>query len=274
MTQRPESVSESGSEFVSEFVSVSVTDGIAVVRMDRPKLNAVNTAIVEGLSAAAAQVDSDSQVHVVVLTGGEKAFAAGADIAEMAELSYAGMVAKGGWLSDAVSAIAAIRKPTIAAIERFALGGGCEIALGCDFRVCGSDAKLGQPEVLLGVIPGAGGTQRLARLIGPAKAKDLIFSGRFVEAQEALAIGLVDQVCEPGAALQTAIAAMKPYVGGAPLALAAAKEAIDKGLEVDLRTGLALEGHLFAGLFATEDQSTGMRSFLEHGPGKATFSGR
>src|SRR5690606_27000407 len=154
--------------------------------------------------------------------------------------------------------------------------GGCEVALACDFRVVAKKARLGQPEILLGIIPGAGGTQRLSRLVGPAKAKDLIFSGRFISADEALSIGLVDEVVdseEPDAVYQAARARLAAYVGGPAYALRAAKEAIDRGLEVDLESGLQIERMLFASLFATQDQKTGMESFIEHGPGKATFSG-
>jgi enoyl-CoA hydratase/carnithine racemase len=149
-----------------------------------------------------------------------------------------------------------------------------ELALCCDFRVCADDAKLGQPEILLGIIPGAGGTQRLPRLVGPARAKDLIFSGRFVEAAEALAIGLVDEVTPPGEVYDAARRRVERYVGGPTYALRAAKEAVDRGLEVDLETGLEIERIQFAALFATQDRSAGMTSFVEQGPGKATFSGR
>ena len=162
----------------------------------------------------------------------------------------------------------------VAAITGYALGGGLELALCADFRVAGESAKVGQPEILLGVIPGAGGTQRLPRLIGPARAKDIIFTGRFVGAEEALAIGLVDQVVPDAEVYDAALALVKRYASGPALALRAAKQAIDDGLDVDLATGLEIERLNFAGLFATEDQRTGMRSFIENGPGKATFAGR
>jgi enoyl-CoA hydratase/carnithine racemase len=169
--------------------------------------------------------------------------------------------------------VAQIRKPTVAAVTGYALGGGCELALACDFRVAGENAKLGQPEILLGIIPGAGGTQRLARLVGPARAKDIIFSGRFVAAEEALRIGLVDKVVAAEEVYATALTWMRSFVGGPAYALRAAKEAIDRGVEADLDTGLEIERMLFAGLFATKDRTTGMTSFVEHGPGKATFEG-
>ncbi|MGZ4687099.1 enoyl-CoA hydratase/isomerase family protein, partial [Oryzihumus sp.] len=177
-------------------------------------------------------------------------------------------------LQSAFTAIARIPKPTVAAITGYALGGGCELALACDFRIAGENAKLGQPEVLLGVIPGAGGTQRLARLVGPARAKEIIFSGRFVPADEALRIGLVDEVVDAAEVYAAARRRVEPYVGGPAYALRAAKEAVDRGLEVDLETGLEIERMQFAGLFATRDREIGMTSFVEQGPGKAKFEGR
>jgi enoyl-CoA hydratase/carnithine racemase len=209
----------------------------------------------------------------VVIYGGEKVFAAGADIKEMEHMSYTDMVAHSRRLQSAFSALARIPKPTVAAITGYALGGGCELALTCDFRVAARNAKLGQPEILLGVIPGAGGTQRLARLVGPARAKDLVYTGRFVSADEALAMGLVDEVVEAEDVYAAARARAERYVGGPAFALRAAKEAIDRGLEVDLDTGLEIESMQFASLFATRDREIGMRSFVENGPGKAVFEG-
>jgi enoyl-CoA hydratase/carnithine racemase len=162
----------------------------------------------------------------------------------------------------------------VAAVTGYALGGGCELALCADFRICGDNAKLGQPEILLGIIPGAGGTQRLSRLVGPARAKDLVFTGRFVEAAEALAIGLVDRVVAPDDVYSAARSLVAPFVTGPAYALRAAKEAIDRGLEASLETGLEIERQQFASLFATEDRSIGMASFVENGPGKAEFVGR
>lgn len=256
-----------------EFVSTSVEDGIATIRIDRPKLNPLNAQVQEGLAAAAAEVSDDDAVAAVVLYGGERAFAAGADITEMRTMSYTDMLKRSARLSECFTAVARIPKPTVAAIEGYALGGGCELALACDFRVAGTNARLGQPEILLGVIPGAGGTQRLPRLVGPSRAKDIVFSGRFVEAQEALEIGLVDELAEPGQVYAAALARVRPYVGAAAIALRAAKEAVDRGLETDLATGLAIESQLFAGLFATKDRQIGMDSFVQEGPGKARFTG-
>ena len=261
---------------MSDFVRIETEDGIATIRLDRPPMNALNAEIQRALLAACAEVGADSSVGAVIVYGGEKVFAAGADIKEMAGMSYTDMADHSVLLQDFTRALAQIPKPTVAAITGYALGGGCEVALACDFRVVAKKARLGQPEILLGIIPGAGGTQRLARLVGPARAKDLIFSGRFITADEALAIGLVDEVVdseEPDAVYQAARARMAPYVGGPAYALRAAKEAIDRGLEVDLETGLQIERMLFASLFATKDQEIGMDSFIEHGPGKAKFSG-
>jgi enoyl-CoA hydratase len=173
---------------------------------------------------------------------------------------------------SAIDAVARIPKPVVAAVTGYALGGGCELALTADFRISADTAKWGQPEILLGIIPGMGGTQRLPRLVGPAKAKDLIFTGRFVDAQEALEIGLVDAVVPAEEVYDAARKMAAKFARGPALALAAAKAAIDGGLDTDLATGLRLESHLFASVFATEDSRTGMQSFVENGPGKAVFA--
>ena len=259
---------------VSDLVQLEVVDAIATIRLHRPPMNALDAQLQDELRDLAAEVSERSDVAAVIVYGGEKVFAAGADIKQMQAMGYADMVERSGALQASFTALARVPKPTVAAITGYALGGGLELALACDFRVCAQDAKVGQPEILLGIIPGAGGTQRLARLIGPAKAKDLIFSGRFVGADEALAIGLVDQVVAPAEVYHAARALVGRYVGGPALALRAAKEAIDRGLDVDLETGLQLERLQFAGLFATRDRAAGMASFVEHGPGKATFEGR
>jgi enoyl-CoA hydratase len=245
--------------------------GVATIRLDRPPMNALNTELQEQLRAAADQLTRDRAVRAVVLYGGEKVFAAGADVKEFAGQSHEDMVRDAGRLSSALSALAAVPKPVIAAVTGYALGGGCELALTADFRVSADNAKWGQPEILLGIIPGAGGTQRLPRLVGPARAKDLIYTGRFVDADEALAIGLVDAVVPAAEVYPTALAMAAKFAAGPALALAAAKAAVDGGLDGDLGNGLRLESHLFASLFATEDRAVGMRSFIEHGPGKAVF---
>jgi enoyl-CoA hydratase/carnithine racemase len=259
---------------VGEFVRLDVDGGVATIRLARPPMNALSQQVQDEIREAAAEAGQRSDVAAVLVYGGEKVFAAGADIKQMQEMSFTDMIDRSGALQACLTAVARIPKPTVAAITGYALGGGLELALCCDFRVCAQDAKVGQPEVLLGLIPGAGGTQRLPRLIGPSRAKDLIFSGRMVAAAEALTIGLVDQVVPAADVEQTSRAMMARYVGGPAYALRAAKEAIDRGLEVDLVTGLEIERLQFAGLFATADRATGMASFVENGPGKAAFEGR
>jgi enoyl-CoA hydratase/carnithine racemase len=259
---------------VAEFVTLQVEAGVGTIRLDRPPMNALNTQVQEELRAAAEEATARQDVRAVVLYGGSKVFAAGADIKEMAPMGFAEMAVRAPSISSSLDAVAQIPKPVIAAISGYALGGGCELALAADFRVCGDNAKLGQPEILLGLIPGAGGTQRLARLIGPAKAKDLIYSGRFVDAAEALEIGLVDKVVPPDDVYDAAVEWASRFVGGPALALRAAKAAIDGGLDRDLASGLRWETQHFAALFATEDTTIGMESFVANGPGKAEFVGR
>jgi enoyl-CoA hydratase/carnithine racemase len=259
---------------MGEFVRLEVADRIGTIRLDRPPVNALNDQLTAELADTARSAASSDEVRAVVIYGGEKVFAAGADIKDMAEASYAEMTTRAGRLQEAMALIAAIGKPVVAAITGYALGGGLELALAADFRVAGEGARLGQPEILLGVMPGAGGTQRLPRLVGPAKAKDIVFTGRMLKAAEAHAIGLVDLVAPDDSVYQAAQDMMKRYAAGPALALRAVKQAIDHGLDVDLATGLELERVQFAALFGTEDQRAGMRSFLENGPGKATFTGR
>ena len=259
---------------MGEFVRVEIDQAIATIRFDRPPMNALNAQVQDEIAAAAAQVDADPAVRAVVLYGGEKVFAAGADIKEMAEASFAQVAMDSRRLQAALTAVADIPKPVVAAVTGYALGGGLELALCADFRVAGEGARVGQPEILLGIIPGAGGTQRLPRLVGPARAKDIVFTGRFVGAAEALQIGLVDRVVPDAEVYQAARELVARYATGPAVALRAAKQAIDSGLETGLETGLEIERLHFAALFATEDQRTGMRSFIENGPGKATFAGR
>ena len=259
---------------MAEFVRVERDQGIATIRLDRPKMNALNAQVQDEIAAAALEVDADPGVRAVVLYGGEKVFAAGADIKEMAEASFAQVAADSRRLQAAFTAVARVGKPVVAAVTGYALGGGLELALCADFRVAGENARIGQPEILLGIIPGAGGTQRLPRLVGPARAKDIVFTGRFVGAAEALQIGLVDKVVPDDQVYRAARNLVAQYASGPAVALRAAKQAIDAGLEVDLDSGLEIERLNFAALFATEDQRTGMRSFIENGPGKATFAGR
>ncbi len=258
---------------MGELVQVEIDQAVATIRLNRPPMNALGAELQYQLAGAAAQVGADPAVRAVVINGGERLFAAGADIKEMSEASYAQMVRDSKRLQDSLTAVARISKPVIAAVTGYALGGGLELALCADFRVLGESAKVGQPEILLGLIPGAGGTQRLPRLIGPAKAKDLIFTGRFADAAEALAIGLADKVVPDEQVYPAACEMASRYANGPAIAIAAAKRAIDAGLDCDLDTGLEFERISFVGMFGTEDAKAGMRSFLENGPGKAVFSG-
>ena len=259
---------------MGEFVRLEVADGIGTIRLDRPKVNALNDQVTAELADAARAADADQDVRAVIIYGGERVFAGGADIAVMAEAGYAEMAARSKRLQETMDLIAALGKPVVAAITGYALGGGLELALAADFRVAGATARLGQPEILLGIIPGAGGTQRLPRLVGPAKAKDIVFTGRMVAAAEALEIGLVDRVVPDAEVYQAALDLVARYATGPALALRAAKQAIDYGLGVDLATGLEIERVQFAALFGTADQRSGMSSFLQNGPNKATFTGR
>ncbi|MBZ4321901.1 enoyl-CoA hydratase/isomerase family protein [Streptomyces huiliensis] len=252
-------------------VHLEVAEGVGTVRLDRPPMNALDIATQDRLRELAEEITHRADVRAVVLWGGEKVFAAGADIKEMRDMDHPAMIARSRSLQDAFTAVARIPKPVVAAVTGYALGGGCELALCADFRIAADNAKLGQPEILLGLIPGAGGTQRLPRLIGPSKAKDLIFTGRQVKADEALAIGLVDRVVPAAEVYEQAHAWAARLAAGPAIALRAAKEAVDSGLETDIDTGLAIERNWFAGLFATEDREIGMRSFVEDGPGKAKF---
>jgi enoyl-CoA hydratase/carnithine racemase len=257
---------------MADFVRVEIKDGIGTIRLDRPPMNALNKQVQEELREAATAASADPEVRAVIVYGGEKVFAAGADIKEMADMSYVDMSARAADLSSALGVFARIPKPVVAAITGYALGGGCELALACDWRVVADDAKLGQPEIKLGIIPGAGGTQRLARLVGPARAKDLVLSGRMVDAEEALRIGLADRVVPAAEVYDTAVALVRPYTEGPAQAVRAAKLAIDGGLDMDLTSGLAWESQLFAALFATEDKREGMTAFVEKR--KPRFTGR
>ncbi len=246
-------------------------DGVAVVRLDRPKVNALSMALLEQLRHVADELIADPPGAVVV-TGGERVFAAGADIAEFSGPDEARHI--GGLFRDALGAVAAIPRFTIAAITGVALGGGCELALACDWRICADNARLGQPEILLGIIPGGGGTQRLPRLIGAARAKEIICSGRQVKAEEALRIGLVDELVPTGEVFDRALAKAAELAKGAVAAQGMAKAAIDEGTETTLAWGLDREQELFEKVFTTEDSRIGVSTFLESGPGKATFTGR
>jgi enoyl-CoA hydratase len=246
-------------------------DDVAVLRLDNPKVNALSMELLRQLETAAATL-TDDPPGAVVVTGGDRLFAAGADIAEFGGPDEAERI--GDLFLRALGAVADIPRATIAAVSGVALGGGCELALACDFRIASTRARFAQPEILLGIIPGGGGTQRLPRLIGPSRAKDMIFSGRQVGAEEALRIGLVDEVVEPDALHDRAIARAAELANGAVFAQGLAKRAIDRGLEITLGGGLDLEQQLFIEVFESDDAQAGVTSFLENGPGKAKFRGR
>ncbi len=254
-------------------------DGIAVVTLSHGKVNALCVELLDQLHSIAVGL-TERTPRAVVVTGSAKVFAAGADISEFAERGGEGPFAIspparvadiGGAFLRALNAVAAVPCPTIAAVSGVALGGGCELALACDLRVAGENSRFGQPEILLGIIPGGGGTQRLARLVGISRAKDLIFSGRMVDATEARAIGLVDRVVAPDAVLDEALAWAATFAAGPRHALALAKAAIDEGMEQTLEQGLRTEQQRFVQSFTTPDAATGVRSFLADGPGAARF---
>jgi enoyl-CoA hydratase/carnithine racemase len=245
--------------------------GVVIVRLDRPKLNALSTGMLDELRSVIATL-ADDPPGAVVLWGGERIFAAGADVAQFSDPGAPALVAAG--FHAVTGAIAALASVTIAAINGYALGGGLELALACDLRVVADDARLGQPEILLGIIPGGGATQRLPRLVGPARAKDMILTGRQVKADEALRIGLVDRVVPATEVLDAALGLASDLARGARVAQALAKRAVDAALEMSLAGGLEHETAAFVSVFATEDARHGIGSFLEHGPGRARFSGR
>ena len=260
---------------MGEFVNLEVAaSGVATLRLDRPKMNALNQQVAREIGEAVDAAAGDENVRALVVWGGERIFAAGADIKEMADLDAVSMYRYIGRFQDVFTRLEQLPLVTIAAVNGYALGGGCELALACDLRICADDARMGQPEILLGVIPGAGGTQRLPRLVGVGRAKELIYSGRFVEADEALSIGLANEVVPAADVYTRAVERAEAFASGPTVALMAAKQAIQSGLQADIATGLMLERQGFAALFASEDQKTGMDSFVEHGPGKAKFVGR
>ena len=261
---------------MGEFVRLEVDEAsrVGTIRLERPPVNALNAQVQDELRAAAEEAGHDERVGAVVLWGGQKVFAAGADIKEMNGRSFADMSARAADLQAAFTALAHIPKVVIAAVTGYALGGGCELALTADFRFAAEEARFGQPEILLGIIPGAGGTQRLPRLVGPARAKEMIYSGRIYGAAECRAMGLVDEVHPAAQVYERACAAAAGYARGPGLALRAAKQAIDGGLDSGIDAGLLLERHAFQSLFGSEDAAEGMASFVADGPGKASFRDR
>ena len=248
-------------------------DGVVVLTLNRGSMNPLSNDLLAAITTTASALAQDASVKAVVLTGSERAFAAGADVKEF-ELSDSGARSVAANFRAACDALAAIPRPVIAAISGFALGGGLEIALACDLRIAADSARVGQPEILLGIIPGGGGTQRLARLVGPARAKELIWTGRQVRADEALRLGIVDEVVPAEELMGRALDFASELASGAVVAMGYAKRAVDQGIDADLEDGLDLEADCFAASFETSDAELGVASFLEHGPGKATFSGR
>ena len=241
---------------------------IAVATINRPKaLNALNSEVLSDLNELVDIVAADQDIYALVITGsGEKAFVAGADIGEMSTLTKEGGEAFGKHGNDVFRRIETLPIPTIAAVNGFALGGGCELALSCDIILASEKAKFGQPEVGLGITPGFSGTQRLPRRVGVAKAKELIFSGRMIKADEAKEIGLVNAVYAPEALMDGALEMAKSFTKNAPIAVKYAKACIDRGMQMDIDGGIAVENELFAMCFATADQKEGMGAFLEKRP--------
>lgn len=260
---------------MGEFVRLDISEsGVATIRLDRPKLNPLNRQVASELGECVDALATDERARAVVVWGGERVFAAGADIKEMVDQDATTMYRWIGHFQDVFTRLERLPQVTVAAINGYALGGGLELALACDLRIGATDARLGQPEILLGVIPGAGGTQRLPRIVGLGRAKEMIYSGRQVTADEALRIGLLNEVVEPESVYPRAVEVAEGYARGPLVALTAAKQAISRGTETDLDTGLLIERQAFAALFATEDQRIGMRSFIDKGPGQAEFVGR
>ncbi|RPE64647.1 short chain enoyl-CoA hydratase [Pacificibacter maritimus] len=242
---------------------VETKNNVQVIRLNRPEaLNALNSTLLVELSQALEKADTDAKVRAIVITGSEKAFAAGADIAEMATKSYADMALTDFFGAES-TAIAATRKPIIAAVAGYALGGGCELAMMCDFIIAADTAKFGQPEINLGVIAGLGGTQRLTRFVGKSKAMEMHLTGRFMDAEEAERSGLVSRIVPAKKLMEDAIATAEKIAEKSALSTYAAKEAVNRAYETTMSEGLRFERRSFHSLFATDDQAEGMAAFLE-----------
>ena len=255
-----------------EHIIVETRGRVGLITLNRPKaLNALNDALMDELGEALVRFDADEGIGAIVITGNEKAFAAGADIGAMKDWSYMD-VYKSNYITRNWERLASVRKPVIAAVAGFALGGGCELAMMCDFIIAGDTAKFGQPEIKIGTIPGAGGTQRLPRAVGKAKAMDLVLSGRMMDAAEAERAGLVSRVVPGAKLLEEALAAAGQIAGFSLPSVMAAKEAINRAFETPLTEGILFEGRTFHSLFATEDQKEGMAAFVEKR--KASFKHR
>jgi enoyl-CoA hydratase/carnithine racemase len=248
-------------------------DRLAVLRIERPPVNALDQSMWDLFASVTAALRDSATYRAAVITGGDRHFAAGADVKELLGLTPDEFRRRNRVLQQAFHTLATAPQITIAAVNGYALGGGCELALAADFRVCGRGAVLGLPEITLGIMPGSGGTQRLGRVVGLARAKDLILSGRPVPADEALRIGLVDRVVDDAEVLDAAVEQGLAYARG-PLALRYAKQAVEAAGELPVEAGLALEADLITTCFASEDARHGLRSFVENGPRKATFRGR
>jgi enoyl-CoA hydratase/carnithine racemase len=247
------------------------SDGVALVTLNNPKVNALSLAVLAELRAAAEDLVTNPP-GAVVITGGERIFAAGADISEFGDAEQGRHITAG--FHAALNTVAKIPRLVIAAVSGYALGGGCELALACDYRIAGERAVFGQPEVLLGILPGGGGTQRLARLVGLSKAKEIMITGRQVKAEEALRIGLADELVSSEALHERALALAAEVARGALQAQAMIKRAVDVGIDEPLPDGLKLERDLFEAVFHTSDSQVGVQSFLANGPGKAEFTGK
>ena len=258
---------------MGDFVRVETGGGVATIRMDRPKMNAINVQLLDELTEAANAVGADPDVRAAVVWGGPRIFAAGADIGRFTGLDPAGARILSRRFNDAFLAVENMPQITVSAVNGYALGGGMELAMATDFRVAAEDAVLGQPEIRLGIIPGGGGTQRLPRLVGVTRAKEIIYTGRNVYPDEALAIGLVSAVHPPDETYDAAVEMAAGYAAG-PAALRMAKQAVMDGLALSLADAVARETEHFGDCFATEDTAVGVASFLEKGPGKAVFTGR
>ena len=242
---------------------VTVEDSVALIRLNRPDaLNALNSALMAELAQALAAADGNDQVRCIVLTGSEKAFAAGADVREMADKSFVD-VFTADLFGPEVEAISRVRKPIIAAVSGFALGGGCELAMMCDFIIASDTAKFGQPEINLGIVAGMGGTQRLTRFVGKSKSMDMHLTGRFMDAAEAERSGLVSRVVPVSDLMNEALKIAGKIAQKSALSVMAVKEAVNLAQNVSLREGLLVERRLFHALFATEDQKEGMAAFVE-----------
>ena len=242
-------------------------DNIAVLKINRPDaMNSLNNELLNELNCALEQIDSDEQIRVLIITGEGRAFVAGADIEQMSTMNVQQGKEFGVQGSAVFRKLENISKPVIAAINGFALGGGCELALACDIRIASNKAKIGQPEVGLGITPGFSGTQRLPRLVGEGKAKELIYTAKAITAEEALAIGLVNKVVEPQELLNAAMQMAKTIAKNAPIALKLSKEAINRGMQTDIDSSIAIENNLFALCFGTQDQKEGMKAFFEKRP--------